>query len=289
VQHIEQHVLGSYLSGDLPEKDLRYCERHLVECDACRGQLAFLVRVLNDSPSADEAAVLDSVESAPISGRDPFNAPSLSLYDRFSRWAAPAWKLAAVSVSLIMLVAITWAFFQKDGSEKVLRGAGSERTFEARLSGQPYAEFVHTRTGPVLDSHSSNPSSASSDDQLKRLSANPHELGRFYLEHDEFAKAVAQLEEAGRNAPASAEIGNDLGVAYMESGGDGSLEKAVAKFQRALQLSPRYQPALFNLALAHERLGHFSEAEQQLKLYLQMDSDSDWAKEVKSKLQLWKH
>jgi len=286
VQHIEEYVLGNYLSGVLPEQDSRYCELHLVDCDSCRGQLALLVRVLNENPSPDEIAIIDSIESNHSSGRGRFEAPSLSLYQRFCRWAAPAWKVAAVSVSLIMLVAITWAFYLRDGNEKALRVAVSERTIEARLSGQPYSEFIHTRTGSVADGHASGPSS---DDQLKRFNADPHELGRFYLEHDEFAKAVAQLEEVIQTAPASAEISNDLGVAYMESGGDGSLEKALVQFQRALQLNPRYEPALFNMALAHERLGHFSDAEQQLKLYLQFDSDSDWAKEVKSKLQLLKH
>lgn len=275
MQHLEQHILSNYLSGALPEQDLRSSERHLVECDSCRGQLAFLVRLLDENVSPEEMAIIESVES-PVAERDRVVAPALSLYERFWRWAAPAWKPAAVSISIILIVAVSWTFFNRPVG-------GFERTFEARLSGQPYSEFIHTRTGSATD----NPP-ASSDDELKRLNADPRELGRFYLQHGDFTKAIAQLEDAKQKESSSVEISNDLGVAYMENGGDGSLERALGQFERALQFDPRYAPALFNLALVYERLGHLREAEQQLKLYLQIDSDSDWAKEVKSKLQLWK-
>src|SRR5205085_10754831 len=106
---------------------------------------------------------------------------------------------------------------------------------------------------------------------------------------NEFAKAVSQLEQALQNAPLSLEISNDLGVAYMESGSAEGLAKALDQFQRALTLNPRYEPALFNMVLAYERLGRFAEAEQPSKRYLEIDAESAWAKEVQAKLQFWKH
>ena len=104
---------------------------------------------------------------------------------------------------------------------------------------------------------------------------------------NDVAAAVIHLEMAEATAPNSVELHNDLGVAYMESTGDSALDKAIGEFQRALDLNPHY--ARFNLALAYEREGKFSQAEQQLHEYLQLDASSSWAKEVRSKLQLLKH
>jgi len=188
-----------------------------------------------------------------------------------------------VSIGVIVVAAAT-LILVRDGSLNAPHAAGTaQRTFEARYSGQPYSEFIHTRTASAEDHV------VVGEDELKRMSQNRYEVGRFYLQHDDFGNAVAQLEEAKLKQPFSAEISNDLGVAYLESGTEGALQKALAEFQRSLQINPRYQPALFNMALAYERLGQFAAAEQQLSLYLQIDPDSDWAKEVKSKLQLLKH
>jgi tetratricopeptide (TPR) repeat protein len=75
----------------------------------------------------------------------------------------------------------------------------------------------------------------------------------------------------------------------QESTGDSALDRAIGEFQRALDLNSRYAPARFNLALAYEREGKFPEVEQQLQEHLQLDASSNWAKEVRSKLQLLKH
>jgi tetratricopeptide (TPR) repeat protein len=281
LEHLDKHTLSRYLGGDLPEQELSYCQRHLVGCNSCRRELALLVQILDEDVLPEELAILDTVgTAAPHPGH--IAAQPLNLYARFCQWLRPGWKLAVVSASAIMIVAASWTLLFKNSSDTALQLARSERTFEARLAGQPYSEFVRTRTGSVTNN------AASGNDELRRLGANHVEMGRFYLQQEEFAKAIAQLEDAKKQKPDAIEICNDLGVAYMESALDGSLEKAVDQFRRALQLNPRYEPALFNLALAYERMGHFSEAGQELRLYLQTDSDSDWAKEVKSKLQLWK-
>jgi tetratricopeptide (TPR) repeat protein len=280
LEHLDRHTLSGYLGGDLPEHELSYCQRHLVECNSCRRELALLVRMLDEDVLPEESAILNRIEIAAL--QPGTMTEPLNLYRRFCQWLRPRLKLAVVSATVTIIVATSLTLLFKNSSDTAVQLARSERTFEARLSGQPYSEFVRTRTGPVLDSPGSG------NDALDRLGANHVEMGRFYAQHEEFAKAIAQLEEAKKLNPDSIEICNDLGVAYMESALDGSLEKAVDQFRRALQLNPRYEPALFNLALAYERLGQFSEAEQELRLYLQNDSDSDWAKEVKSKLQLWK-
>jgi len=275
--------MSGYLSAELPEHERAYCQRHLIECTDCRGELALLVRILDEEVSPDELAILNRMETAHAE-RPIVSVQPPSLYERFRQSITASWKLAVVSTSIVLIVAATFILFLKNNiSDISSQGAGSVRTLEARLSSQPYSQFVQTRTAPAIGN------AAPGNDELKRLGATPFELGRFYLQHSEFAKAIAQLEDAKKQKPDSVEISNDLGVAYMESALDGNLDKAVGQFREALRLSPKYEPAVFNLALASERLGDFSEAEEDFSLYLQMDPDSGWAKEIKSKLQLWKH
>src|SRR5438105_3630140 len=105
-----------------------------------------MVRLLDEKVSAEELATLDSVDSSAVERKEVL-VFRVSVYERFRRWAAPIWKPATVSLSLILIVAAAWASFLRNGPDNVVQSGGSERTFEARLSGQPCSEFTHTRSG----------------------------------------------------------------------------------------------------------------------------------------------
>jgi Tfp pilus assembly protein PilF len=59
------------------------------------------------------------------------------------------------------------------------------------------------------------------------------------------------------------------GSSYFE---EGDYESAIREFQRAYDLSRR-AGLLYNLALSHERLGHYAEAAQLLRRYLSEDAE----------------
>jgi tetratricopeptide (TPR) repeat protein len=273
LQHIADDILKQYYDASLSGREMAECEKHLVKCDTCRSGFAVFVRLLDANVSADEASILDKAEaelpsSTPAGhGRTAFN---------------PFVKLTVIAASLVLAAGVAWLlFFAPEAGQN--RSAASGRTLEARLSGQAYSEFVHTRTG-------TSPETGRQAGQggLGGITGDHHEIGKFYLEHNNVAEAVVNLEMAEAAAPNSFEIHSDLGVAYMESPGDFALQKAIGEFQRALDLNSRYEPARFNLALAFERAGKFSEAEEQLQQYLQLDAGSAWAKEIRSKLQFLK-
>jgi tetratricopeptide (TPR) repeat protein len=274
--HYSNENLGDYLSGALSAKDEADCERHLASCDKCRGQLAFLFRIAEDYVAPAEAAIIDSIEATGLRAFPPRREP-VKLTEKLQWWIFPRWQLAALSVCLVLLAgaaAVWWS-----GSPEPLRLASIERSFEARTAAQPYSEFVPKRVQSRVEEGRSGQS------ELARLRASNADIGRFYLASNNFDQAVSYLETARKEQPSSSEVHNDLGVAYMESGAEGALQKALQEFEEALRLTPKYEPALFNMALAYERLGQFPESEHRLRLYLQVDPDSGWAKEVKSKLQ----
>src|SRR5207244_13041086 len=104
------------------------------------------------------------------------------------------WIACAVTAVCLLVLGVTRAVFSSHGIDTVVFVGSAERTLEARLSGQAYSEFIATRTG-VASNHVSN------DDELKRLSSNPYEIGRFYLQHNDFEKGVALLDKALERQP----------------------------------------------------------------------------------------
>jgi tetratricopeptide (TPR) repeat protein len=292
--HIDDSVLKRYYEGSLSGAETEDCEEHLAKCDTCRGGLAVIV-LMDENVSTDEASILDKAEAS-LPSRAPVNIPPgtvkpldgcalsglHSLRSSRSGRQRLVSKWPYIAASLVLSAGAIWALFSGQGPLRPEPSVPSVRTLEARLSGQAYSEFVPTRTGESRETE------AQAGKTLNRISGDHHEIGTFYLQHRDVAEAVAQLEAAKAAAPNSVEIHNDLGVAYIESPGESALEKAVSELQRALELNPRYEPARFNLALAYEREGKFAQSEQQLQEYLQLDASSDWAKEVRTKLQLLK-
>lgn len=78
------------------------------------------------------------------------------------------------------------------------------------------------------------------------LTAVWERLGRLYLMTHDYARAQIALEKAVENNPGSAELLNDLGVAYLYQG---KVDKASNLFDAAVEVDPQYTASLFNLAL----------------------------------------
>jgi tetratricopeptide (TPR) repeat protein len=280
---LTDETLTEYLEGGLDPAVKAASEVHLVACEGCRSQLAFFMHVLRPEVTPEEANALESIAANWDKKTANKRVPERRSFPRFLV------ALTAIAAVLVIGLLSAWIIRQrsaepKSAHEVVQLLLMQTRPFESRMAEQPHRPIVRTRGSG--DPGVSFPLLAG---EMTRLSANSHEMGRFYLLQKDFERAVSYLEIAERETGAGAAVHNDLGVAYLERGDRSSLDKAEEEFLHALQQDKSFAAAAFNLALFYEHTNSTSQAEAQWKRYLELDSKSDWAIEARGRLQGLNH
>jgi len=249
----------------------------LIACDGCRGKLGFYMRMLKEEIDGNEAAAVQSIT-------DRWKKTKLELPRRTG--TLPTWLLGSIAVAAVLILGVLSirALLDrqappKSASDIVQLLLAQHRPFEARLANEPHLPIVRTRG--VDDPGVAYGLIAG---ELTKLSADSHQMGRFYLLQKDFVRGIPYLEIAGREVGAGPEVHNDLGVAYLESD-ESRLDRASEEFRRALDIDPKFAPAVFNLALFYERTNSADQAALQWKRYLELDSNSEWGKEARTRLQ----
>ena len=164
------------------------------------------------------------------------------------------------------------------------------RNLEPRLPGVPYARLAQTRnaSASIL-----NPELAEAEAVIRRRlekdSARPALLalhGRVHLLHSNWDLALESARTVSELDPDRGEL--DLGIAYLARGlakqGPRDLQFAVEHLSLVLSRSAGDTVALFNRAIAFEKLFLFGRAEADCEAYLRLDSSSGWAAEVRERL-----
>ncbi|HEY6328886.1 MAG TPA: tetratricopeptide repeat protein, partial [Blastocatellia bacterium] len=108
-----------------------------------------------------------------------------------------------------------------------------------------------------------------------------HALGEFYLINGDLDKAIPRLTTAEKADSKNAQYHNDLGIAFLQNN---EAQNALNQFGEALRLDPSLKQALFNRALAYEKLRQPDRAEKAWQKYLENDKDSPWAGEARTGL-----
>lgn len=128
--------------------------------------------------------------------------------------------------------------------------------------------------------------------------ASYHALGNHLLAAGQFDEALTQFTKALELDPNNARLQNDTGVALLEKAGAaaGPGEEAgkgyadagasLGHFEKALELDGSLLDALFNRALALERIKAFGQAQEAWTRYLERDPTSRWAEEARRHLEL---
>jgi tetratricopeptide (TPR) repeat protein len=278
-QCLTEDTLTDYLEGALDPAVKAASEVHLIACDECRSQLGFFMRLMDKDVRPEEAAEIEAISAQwdryKISNKAPRRFGALKSWLRVFAAVAATLLISFISIHFVL----DRSAEPKSASEVVQLLLSQQRPFEFRLSNEPHLPIVHTR-----GENEPGVSYGLLAGEMTRLSADSYQMGRFYLIQKDFDRAIRYLEMAEREVGARADVHNDLGVAYIESGDESRIQKAAREFQHALDLDPASVAAVFNLAIYYERAA-VTQVESQWKRYLELDANSPWAMEGRSRLQ----
>jgi tetratricopeptide (TPR) repeat protein len=276
---LSHECLTDYLEGSLDPVVRSAFESHLIACDDCRENLALFMRVLREGVHPHEEAPLQQLDNVWAARKiQPVPAPRRGrLFRRIA--------YAIAGIAALFLIALFVGKFSLGSKPSVAEQAVAAlvervRPFEPRVVGQSYMAVQEVTRGaedPVRDVLAAK---VTEDPTLA------YEVGRYFLlvtkEYDKAIKHLKTAVAAPKGAPA--DVHNDLGVAYLQSG-PANLEDAEVEFKNALELSPTHAPALFNLSLLYSRESRTAEANQRRQEYLALDPDSGWAEEIQRSLE----
>lgn len=101
--HLPFEQLAAYVDDALEGEERRMAATHLAQCEVCAEQVREL------SPLRDLIAPAPSIATLEIATPAPFNRPTLFEKLR-AAWRAPAYRIPALVVGAVLLVALPWWF-----------------------------------------------------------------------------------------------------------------------------------------------------------------------------------
>jgi len=206
-------------------------------------------------------------------------------------------QLAGVTCIVLLLFAV-WRVVDVPSSktvDRLLAVAYSERrSSDLRTVGAAYAPVQAFRAGETPGIRRPTALLEAEVVIAKELAAKPDDpswldaQGRADLMEGDYSSAVTALEHAHRNAPQSANIQKDLAAAYFLRA---EVLKRPEDYGRSVELlgqvlaeNPSDGIALFNRAITSERLLLYHQAVEDWRGYLQLDGNSPWANEARTRL-----
>jgi tetratricopeptide (TPR) repeat protein len=278
-------ILTGYLEGTLKTQERVETERHLIDCEACRSQLAYFMRILDEDVETEEESILQTAMQEWDSAGAPVEQRRRAVSAKWTALAASV--LLALGIGLFYRVEPAVPTYDEVVAMVVLNQ--ETRDFESRLSlfdsADVYLPFVAQRSS--RDALATDIAQLADDVVSSGEAVTSHTQGLVSLAQHDFDQAVVFLEQAIIESGTAA-ARNDLGVAYMEgtwaSAGLAAdyLEQARTQFEIAADLDPDSLAPFFNLVLWYEGAGLEAETRDHAERYLERDSDSDWATEIES-------
>jgi tetratricopeptide (TPR) repeat protein len=299
-------LIDRFISNSLPKRQQREVEKHLAICDACRRQLIAVFQASFAPVSEEEKKLLEALPPFELSEqvRQITNATSppsgrfSSLIRRLSGWLdshlpelrvpRPAWTVALVLVLGLAGKWWAWPVYQYYR----LASQGESQLLEQNKI------FYKGELRPAQGYGSSGEAELMSPENEKRTVAALLQealaydqdgekarlrLAQYFLlqEMEGSADSLLKLLEAG--SPPNAAVLNDRGIWLFKRE---QFDAAAAAFQRAYELNPRLDEALYNLAITQTQLGNIAAAEANWEKYMALENiKAEWRNAAKAQLQ----
>ncbi|MCI0691582.1 hypothetical protein L0337_06185 [candidate division KSB1 bacterium] len=294
--------IDRFISNSLPKRRLREVEKHLAMCNACRRQLIAAFQVSFAPASEEEKNLLAALPPFEISGQ--VNAikklmpkkPGLldlirQIPDRLAlpvsipRIPRPAWALALVLVLGVVGKWWAWPAYQyyrlaSQGESQLLEQNKIFYKGELRPA-QGYgssgeAEIMSPKKLPT-DSLLRGALTYNQNGEKARL-----RLAQYFLLQERYDSSDSLLKLLEAASPQNAAVINDRGIWFFQRQ---QFAAAAAAFQRAYELNPRLDEALYNLAIAQTQLGN-SAAEALWEKYIALANiKAEWRNAAQAQLQ----
>ena len=279
---------------------------HALRCDHCGPIFKTAAEQFAEETTKEEKQVLNALQSAGPGWQQMIaqrmQSHSVRRHTAPSKW--DWWNKRGIilqlagATSIAMLIFVVWRGLNVPSSktvDRLLAEAYSERRCsDLRTVGAAYAPVQALRAGEASGIRRPTALLEAEVVIAKELAAKPDDpywldaQGRADLMEGDYSSAVSVLEHAHRTAPQSANTRTDLATAYFLKA---EVLKRAEDYGRSVELlgqvlaeNPSDSIALFNRAIASERLLLYHQAVEDWHRYLQLDRNSPWANEARTRL-----
>jgi tetratricopeptide (TPR) repeat protein len=297
-------------AGLYPDAKTRELMKHAAQCGYCGPLLESAGEMLADETTPSEQKLLASLPSArpgwPKSMAETLRSRAgakennrkhkegAQWWQAFFSWPRPALALAGISVAVVAGWLGSWMIHSPSAEQLLAQAYTDHRTLEVRIPGAKYAPMRVERSAGVSNLDKS-PSLLKAEALIsENLSKNPNDpawlqaKARADLLDGNYESAIKSLERALETQPNSPSLLTDLGSAYFlrAEAADRPIDygNAIEFLGRALAKSPDDPIALFNRALAGERMFLYTRAVDDWEHYLRVDTTGEWSEEARKRL-----
>lgn len=263
-------TIGAFVDGRFKDREREVVADHLASCEACYFVFSEAART--------------RVSAQP-------GAEIRTFTPRRMTWPVMTGLAAAASIVLALNV---WGPLGGDRDQRALdqlvTAVGTERTFEARLTGGfAYAPVRGPVRGSDYATHLS-PDVRIAIAEIEKQQGARHRAATAALIAGDPNRAIGILEAAAQSASTDAKILSDLAAAYLvraeRTRDTEAASRALAMANRALEIERLMPEALYNRALALQMSGLTEDARLAWQAYLTIDDRSGWADDARARLRI---
>ena len=287
--------------------------QHSATCDHCGPLLRQAIEVFEKAETEEEERMFASLKTSQpewqrrlavtLAKRSAVSTHELSVSSArasskgfrlrlASRWAYT--MAATVVLAIGMFGWLKWHSSPSYAGRLLAQAYSQQRTLELRIPGARYAPF-HIQRG-TDHSRFDRPASLLEAEEVigKKLDRDPKDpawlqaKARAELLDGNYESAIQSLQRALETEPESSSLLTDLATAYYERAQvlhrDIDYGTAVEYLGRALAKSPDDPVALFNRAIASEKIFLYAQAESDWELYIRVDPQGAWSNDARQRL-----